>query len=167
MVSYCICQTSAPLLTMHVLSQFFLHAVIRQECVVCGDCSLAFLKGLETTRDAGQATLHPILQVFIYHLEWSECRGRHYGRALKKREGGKKPKDKSGDGTLQITETSLKTKGLCRQKWQQGAHVWENFVTEPLVATKCHTLCATTKNKNRRGRRREAQSSYLQRELLQ
>lgn len=73
MVSYCICQTSAPLLTMHVLSQFFLHAVIRQECVVCGDCSLAFLKGLETTRDAGQATLHPILQVFIYHLQWSEC----------------------------------------------------------------------------------------------
>lgn len=44
-------------------------------------------------------------------------------KGFKKRAGGKKPKDKSGDGTLQITETSLKTKGLCRQKWQQGARV--------------------------------------------
>lgn len=98
-------------------------------------------------------------------VEWMQREALWKG--FKKRAGGKKPKAKSGDGTLQITETSLKTKGLCRQKWQQGARVWENFVTEPLVATKCHTLCATTKNKNRRGRRREAQRSYLQRELLQ
>lgn len=45
--------------SQHSLSQFFPCAVILQECVVSEDCSLAFLKGPETTQDAGRLALHP------------------------------------------------------------------------------------------------------------
>lgn len=62
--------SAKPLLpsSLHGLSQFFPCAVILQECVVSEDCSLAFLKGPETTQDAGQLTLHPVLQVLLYDL---------------------------------------------------------------------------------------------------
>lgn len=62
--------TAKPLFpcSLHSLPQFFPCAVILQECVVYEDCSLAFLKGPETTEDAGQLALHPMLQVLLYHL---------------------------------------------------------------------------------------------------
>ncbi len=53
--------SAKPLLpsSLHSLSQFFPCAVILQECVVSEDCSLAFLKGPETTQNAGGLALHP------------------------------------------------------------------------------------------------------------
>lgn len=62
--------SAKPLLpsSLHGLSQFFPRAVILKECVVSEDCSLAFLKGPETTQDAARLALHPVLQVLLYHL---------------------------------------------------------------------------------------------------
>lgn len=50
-------------------------AVILQECAVSRDWGLFFLKGPETTQDAGRLELHPGFKAVLYHLLAGVSRG--------------------------------------------------------------------------------------------
>lgn len=57
-----VCQTPAP------FPDSLPRAVILKECEVSEDCSLAFLKGPETTQKEAALALHPEIQVWLHHL---------------------------------------------------------------------------------------------------